>query len=63
MFLKNEKAFDIHYKDISVSKDIYTLLRNHKLVFCDDVTTGIKNLFISINFFFSWFYHKLKETG
>ena len=63
MFLKNEKAFDIRYKDISVSKDIYTLLRNHQLVFCDDVTAGIKNLFISINFFFSWFYHKLKETG
>ena len=53
MFLKNDKAFEIHYKDISVSKDIYTLLRNHKLVFCDHVTTGIKNLFISINFFFS----------
>ena len=34
----------IFIKDSSVSKDIYSLLPNHKLAFCDHVATGIKKV-------------------
>ena len=49
-------------KDISVSKDINTLLCSRKFAFSDYITTGIKNYFLSINFFFNWLHQKLKET-
>ena len=47
-------------KDSPVGKDIYTLLLNHKLAFCDYVTTGINFFFLfeltfsSIDFATSW---------
>ena len=39
-----EKLLTFIIKDISVSRDIYTVLRNHKLLFCNYVTTVLKIL-------------------
>ena len=50
-------------KDSKAKVYSYTMLGNHKLAFCDYMTAGIKNFYISINFFFNWLHHKLKGAG